>query len=172
LVTPDADQRLSLEPHAVALSAPPVAGQPTTTYRYLVVTCERFPEGVITTDQVESDDLPADSGSRCVRAPAGVLFHVHRDDGSGEIVLTDRHGKFWAISQWTFSTASPPVIPRAPLRRQKSAIGSMYWCPSQSIAGRPAVRNQTKSGVWQPETLTGLDRFLSLHRTRRGPAVG
>jgi hypothetical protein len=94
LVTPDADQRLSLEPHAVALPALPVAGQPITTYRYLVVTCERLPEGVITPEQVESDDLPADSGSRCVRAPAGVLFHVHRDDGSGEIVLTDRHGEF------------------------------------------------------------------------------
>ena len=33
------------------------------------------------------------TGSRCVRAPAGVLFHVHRDDGSGEVVLTDRHGE-------------------------------------------------------------------------------
>jgi hypothetical protein len=35
-----------------------------------------------------------DSASRCIRAPAGVLFHVHRDDGSGEVVLTDRHGEF------------------------------------------------------------------------------
>jgi hypothetical protein len=94
IVTPDADQRLALEPHAVASPAPPVEGQPRTTYRYLVVTCERLPEGVITADQVESDSLPTDSGSRCNRSPAGVLFHVHRDDGSGEVVLTDRHGEF------------------------------------------------------------------------------
>ena len=49
---------------------------------------------VITPEQVESDDLPTDSGSRCVRAPAGVLFHVHRDDGGSEVVLTDRQGEF------------------------------------------------------------------------------
>lgn len=94
LVAPDADQRLILEPHAVASPAPPVAGQPTTTYRYLVVACERISEGVITPEQIESDDLPTDSGSRCIRAPAGVLFHVHRDDGSAQVVLTDRHGEF------------------------------------------------------------------------------
>ncbi len=94
MVTPVADQGLAPEPHAVASPATPVDGQPTTTYRYLVVTCERIPQQVITPDQVESDGLPTDSGSRCVRAPAGVLFHVHRGDGSGEIVLTDRHGEF------------------------------------------------------------------------------
>jgi hypothetical protein len=94
IVSPDADQGLTLEPHAVASPAPPVAGQPMTTYRYLVVTCERLPERPITPDQVERDSLPADFGSRCIRAPAGVLFHVHRDDGSGEVVLTDRHGEF------------------------------------------------------------------------------
>jgi hypothetical protein len=94
LVTPDADQRLAQEPHAVASPAPAVADQPTTTYHYLVVTCERLPEEVITSEQVESDSLPTDSGSRCIRAPAGILFHVHRDDGSGEVVLTDRHGEF------------------------------------------------------------------------------
>ncbi len=94
LVTPDADQRLAQEQHAVASPAPPVADQPATTYRYLVVTCERLPERPITPDQIESGSLPADSGSRCVRAPAGVLFHVHRDDESGEVVMTDRHGEF------------------------------------------------------------------------------
>jgi hypothetical protein len=94
IVTPVTAQGLALEPHTVASPAPPVEGQPTTTYRYLVVTCERFPEEVITPDQVESDSLPTDSTSRCSRAPAGVLFHVHRDDGSGEVVLTDRHGEF------------------------------------------------------------------------------
>jgi hypothetical protein len=94
LVTPDADQRLAQEPHAVASPAPPVADQPATTYRYLVVTCERLPERPITPDQVESGSLPADSGRHCIRAPAGVLFHVHRDDESGEVVMTDRHGEF------------------------------------------------------------------------------
>jgi hypothetical protein len=94
LVTPDADQELTLEPHAVASPAPPVDSPPTTAYRYLVVTCQRLPGGVITPDQVESDSQLAGSESGCVRAPAGVLFHVHRDDGSGEIVLTDRRGEF------------------------------------------------------------------------------
>jgi hypothetical protein len=94
IVTPDPDQGLTLEPHAVASPAPPVQSQPATTYRYLVVTCERLPEGDITPDQVESDGLPMDSGNRCVRAPAGMLFHVHRDDESGEVVLTDRQGEF------------------------------------------------------------------------------
>jgi hypothetical protein len=94
IATSDADQGLALEPHAVASPAPPVEGQPTTTYRYLVVTCERLLEEIITPDQVASDSLPMDSGDRCIRAPAGVLFHVHRDDGSSEVVLTDRHGEF------------------------------------------------------------------------------
>jgi hypothetical protein len=94
IVTPDPDQGLTLEPHAVASPASPVQSQPATTYRYLVVTCERLPEGDITPDQVESDGLPMDSGNRCVRAPAGMLFHVHRDDESGEVVLTDRQGEF------------------------------------------------------------------------------
>jgi hypothetical protein len=93
-VTPDPDQGLILEPHAVASPAPPVQSQPATTYRYLVVTCERLPEEDVTPDRVESDGLPMDSGNRCVRAPAGMLFHVHRDDESGEVVLTDRQGEF------------------------------------------------------------------------------
>ena len=52
------------------------------------------PGGVITPEQVESDSLLTDSGSRCVRAPAGVLFHVHRDDGATRVALTDRRGEF------------------------------------------------------------------------------
>jgi hypothetical protein len=44
---------------------------------------------------VEGDNLPTDSQRECARAPAGVLFHVHRDDGSGEVVLTDRWGEFF-----------------------------------------------------------------------------
>jgi hypothetical protein len=35
-----------------------------------------------------------DSGSRCVRAPAGILFHVHLSDGATELALTDRRGEF------------------------------------------------------------------------------
>jgi hypothetical protein len=93
-VTPDPDQGRALEPHAVASPAPPVQGQPATAYRYLVVTCQRLPQRVITPEQVESGNVPTGSGSGCVRAPAGVLFHVHRDDGSGEVVLSDRWGEF------------------------------------------------------------------------------
>ncbi len=94
IVTPDPDRGLFLEPHPVASPAPPVQGQPATADRYLVVTCARLPARDITPEQVERDSLPIDSGSRCVRAPAGVLFHVHQEDGSSEVVLTDRWGEF------------------------------------------------------------------------------
>jgi hypothetical protein len=94
IVTPDPDQGLALEPHAIASPSPPVQGQPTTAYRYLVVTCERLPEGVITPEQVESEGRPRDSEGGCVRAPAGVLFHVHLGDGATELALTDRRGEF------------------------------------------------------------------------------
>ena len=57
-------------------------------------TCERIPQEVITPEQVESDSLPTDPGSFCVRAPAGVLFHVHLGDGVTELALTDGHGEF------------------------------------------------------------------------------
>jgi hypothetical protein len=81
-------------PHAVASPARPVEDRPTTAYRYLVVTCERIPEAVITSEQVESDRLLTESGSGCVRAPAGVLFHVHLEDGATGLALTDRRGEF------------------------------------------------------------------------------
>src|SRR5215207_2365037 len=93
-ITPDAHQGLVLEPHAMAPPAPRAEGQPTTAYRYLVVTCERIPQEGITPEQVESDSLPTDPGSFCVRAPAGVLFHVHLGDGVTELALTDRRGEF------------------------------------------------------------------------------
>jgi hypothetical protein len=94
IATPVLDQGLALEPHAVASPVSPVEDQPTTTYHYLVVTCQRLPEGRITPEQVERDSLPTGTGSRCVRAPAGILFHIHRDDGNSAVVLTDRWGKF------------------------------------------------------------------------------
>jgi hypothetical protein len=94
IVTPDPNQGLELEPHATASPALTVQSQTSTAYRYLVVTCERIPEGVITPDQVESDGLLTDSGSRCVRAPAGVLFHVHVSDDATKLALTDRRGEF------------------------------------------------------------------------------
>jgi hypothetical protein len=94
IFTPDPKQELELEPHAFATPAPAAQSQATTAYRYLVVTCERIPEGVITPDQVESGSLLTDSGSRCVRAPAGVLFHVHVGGGATELALTDRRGEF------------------------------------------------------------------------------
>ena len=94
-VTPDPAQTLALKPHAIA--SPGVsssADQATATYRYLVVKCEQIPATDLTPDQVESGNLPTDSQRECVRAPAGVLFHVHRDDGSREVALTDRWGEF------------------------------------------------------------------------------
>jgi hypothetical protein len=94
MVTPDPDQGLALEPHAAASPVSPIPGQPTTAYRYLVVTCQRLPDGVITPEHVESDRLLMDSGSGCSRAPAGVMFHVHLGDNATELALTDRHGEF------------------------------------------------------------------------------
>ncbi len=94
IVTPDPKQGSELEAHAFASPAPAVQSQTTTAYRYLVVTCESIPEGVIKPDQVERDELLLDSGSRCVRAPAGVLFHVHLSDGATSLALTDRRGEF------------------------------------------------------------------------------
>ena len=94
IATPDSKQGLELEPHVFASPAPAVESQTTTAYRYLVVTCEQIPERVITPDQVESNSLLLDSGSRCVRAPAGVLFHVHLADGTTKPALTDRRGEF------------------------------------------------------------------------------
>jgi hypothetical protein len=91
IVTPDPNQGLVLQPHAIASPTLPVEGQPTTAYRYLVVTCDRLPEEIITPEQVESDGL---SQQECVRAPAGVMFHVHRNDGTTELALTDRRGEF------------------------------------------------------------------------------
>jgi len=94
IVTPDPKQGLELEPHTVGSPAPPVQSQITTAYRYLVVTCESIPDGAITPDQVERDKLLMDYGSRCARAPAGVLFHVHLSDGATTLALTDRRGEF------------------------------------------------------------------------------
>ena len=94
VVTPEPDQRLELEPHAVASPASSARSQTTTPYHYLVLTCESIPAAVLTPDQVESDSLLMDSGSRCARAPASVLFHVQLSDGGTELVLTDRRGEF------------------------------------------------------------------------------
>src|SRR5918998_326923 len=76
VMTPEPEQGLELEPHAVASPAPAVQSQSATTYRYLVVICQRIPDRVITPEQAESDSLLMEAGSQCVRAPAGVLFHV------------------------------------------------------------------------------------------------
>ncbi len=93
--TPDPSQAKALEPHAVAGEATVVdPEQLLVTYRYYVVKCEQLPAIDLTPEQVESDNLPTNSPLECVRAPVGVLFHVHRDDGSGEVVLTDRWGEF------------------------------------------------------------------------------
>jgi hypothetical protein len=92
-VTPAANQGIALQPHAVATPGLLARDQPTTAYRYLVLTCERIPEGGITPEQVESDGLLTDSENRCARAPAGVMFDVHLGDGTTELALTDRRGE-------------------------------------------------------------------------------
>jgi hypothetical protein len=83
----DPDARPMLDPQ------PPV-DEPFRIYRYLAVTCDRLPTGEITPWQIERDEALADSVAGCVRAPAGVLFHVRFDDGASDMALTDRHGEF------------------------------------------------------------------------------
>jgi hypothetical protein len=94
VVTPESDQGLELEPHVVASPFPAVQSRSATTYRYLVVICQRIPDRVITPEQAESDSLLMEAGSQCVRAPAGVLFQVQLTDGTTELALTDRRGEF------------------------------------------------------------------------------
>jgi hypothetical protein len=85
---------LALAPHGVSSPVSVAVGQKAITYRYLVVKCELLPAAAITPEQVGSDDWPNDDERECVRAPAGVLFHVHLGDGSSKVTLTDRHGEF------------------------------------------------------------------------------
>jgi hypothetical protein len=66
----------------------------TATYRYLVVACAQLPDGPIAPERVIAGDLPADPQAACVRAPAGIVFQVQRDDGGEEVALTDRFGAF------------------------------------------------------------------------------
>ena len=95
IFTPAQAQTIALEPRAVASPGAEAHANPqNATYRYFVVKCEQLPGADITPELVESDNLPTDSQSECVRAPAGVLFHVNRDDGSSEVALTDRWGEF------------------------------------------------------------------------------
>jgi hypothetical protein len=76
------------------LAQPPPAPDPMRTYRYLVATCDRLPAEEITPPSLERSEAGADSASGCVRAPAGILFHVQFDDGVSEQALTGRHGEF------------------------------------------------------------------------------
>lgn len=79
---------------AVTVPAADPAGETATTYRYFVVTCQRFPAMPITPEQADRDELPRDPIQNCARAPAGVMFDILFADGSGRVVLTDRRGQF------------------------------------------------------------------------------
>jgi hypothetical protein len=63
------------------------------TYRVFIVTCEERPPETLTAAEVAGDNLPTRPPFACNRAPAGVLVHVHRDDGVIERRLSDRNGE-------------------------------------------------------------------------------
>ena len=52
-----------------------------------------FAPDIITPEQVRRDRLPTEAPYACSRAPAGVLIHVHRDDGVIATLLTNRRGE-------------------------------------------------------------------------------
>jgi hypothetical protein len=84
----------TLAPEAPGTSPVPPTPEPVTTYRYIVVTCEQPPAGTITPAQVANDDRSPAADRDCVRAPAGVLFHLRWETGASASALTDRHGEF------------------------------------------------------------------------------
>src|SRR3712207_8399442 len=83
-----------------------------------------LPVADIMPDQVESSDLPTDAQRECVRAPAGVLFHIHRDDGSGEVALTNRWGEFARSEEHTSELQSRQyLVCRLLLEQKTTTIG-------------------------------------------------
>ena len=86
---------IAADPSARPLLDPPApVPEPSRSYRYRVVACDRLPAAGLTPRTVESDEALAASEAGCARAPAGILFHVVFDDGAGMVTLTGRHGEF------------------------------------------------------------------------------
>lgn len=71
----------------------PMVGNDAVRYRFFVVTCEGLPTVAITPEQVGGDALTIDRSLGCVRAPAGMLFQLNRDDDVQSTVLTNGEGE-------------------------------------------------------------------------------
>jgi hypothetical protein len=97
------------------------AREPGRAYRYLIVTCDRLPAEEVTPRRVESDEAGAGSDAGCVRAPAGILFHVRFDDGARELALTGRHGEF--LVQIPDGQGADVGIPQGAAGRFPSLLG-------------------------------------------------
>jgi hypothetical protein len=63
------------------------------TYRVRVVTCSGLPAGAITAAQVEHGD----GSLGCVRAPAGMLFYLNRDDNVQLTEFTNSRGELSVV---------------------------------------------------------------------------
>jgi hypothetical protein len=103
------------------------------TYRYFIVTCEALPEDGITPEQVTRDRLPTEPPYSCARAPAGVLIHLHRDDGAIESFLTNRRGEITVRKQDGGSVELD--VPQGGEGRYPSLIG---YRPVESLHQIPA----------------------------------
>ena len=103
------------------LAQQPPAPEPFRTYRYLVVACDRLPAEEITPQRVERAAVGADVQTGCVRAPAGILFHVRFDGGASETALTDRHGEF--MVQKPVGQAADVGMPQGSAGRFPSLLG-------------------------------------------------
>jgi hypothetical protein len=127
--------------------SPPVAGPDasTVTYRYYIVTCEALPEDVITPEQMTRDRLPTKPPYSCARAPAGVLLHVHRDDGTIESLLTNRGGEIIVRKQ--DGAGVELDVPQGGEGRYPSLIGYRPVEPLHQIpAHDPGCEIETENG--------------------------
>jgi hypothetical protein len=138
----------SIVPGATPTSiSPPVAGldASTVTYRYYIVTCEALPEDVITPEQMTRDRLPTKPPYSCARAPAGVLLHVHRDDGTIESLLTNRGGEITVRKQ--DGAGVELDVPQGGEGRYPSLIGYRPVEPLHQIpAHDPGCEIETENG--------------------------
>lgn len=77
-------------PEPMPSTSQDAAATPRTSYFFSVVACETQPNTGITSEELTANTLP----DGCARAPAGVLFNVAIDGGSGYSMLTSGQGEF------------------------------------------------------------------------------
>ncbi len=130
------------DPNAYPVLTPAIpADGSAQTYRFLVVTCEEPPADLITPEDVERGNLAVGASRQCVRAPAGVMFHVRLDSGREEAVLTDRRGEF--SFQKPDGIAAEIEMPQGGAGRFPSLLG---YQPVAIVDGIPANDPECAAG--------------------------